>query len=382
MNQINNETNKNIEDYKILKDSNSLIIKNKKDDKEKLTEEELFSYFNNVYYVESLKDYINILNILSTSYRLEIEEGEIIDKINIKYVFRGISSLSQLKPGIFRNYTSRKDDKLYEASLTINEEKYLKNFEEIASSLSGEFNNPLDFISFAQHYGIKTRLLDWTHSFLIATLFSLYDSDSKFNTILFKDLSSTNIVKNLPYDTDHYDSLTYKYKCMIDLINECIGYCSELEESSKTRAKTTIYSVHADYDNWLEGFDESDKDLINLIIKNIYKILGADEINHYHSLDPLYISSLFNFFINQNENLFIETNYSSDRIKNQKGLFELYCFSNIKYDCIFIKKDDDLRKQIIEYINTLGINYFSLMNDLHSISTNICKMVDEEIEIK
>ncbi len=39
----------------------------------------------------------------------------------------------------------------------------------------GQFNNPIDLAAAAQHFGTKTRLLDWSYSPLIATLFSLYE---------------------------------------------------------------------------------------------------------------------------------------------------------------------------------------------------------------
>lgn len=39
----------------------------------------------------------------------------------------------------------------------------------------GQFNNPIDLAAAAQHCGTKTRLLDWSYSPLIATLFSLYE---------------------------------------------------------------------------------------------------------------------------------------------------------------------------------------------------------------
>ncbi len=85
------------------------------------------------------------------------------------YVFRGYNRQDQLLPNIIRD----KDFSNVEAKLLNEFEKYGSHYF-IA-------NAPIDFLSFAQHYGLPTRLLDFTCNPFIALSFALFSKKSSGN---------------------------------------------------------------------------------------------------------------------------------------------------------------------------------------------------------
>lgn len=77
---------------------------------------------------------------------------------NGRYIFRGYSHQSQLLPSIVRK------------NLIDQEAALLFEFERSANQYLNT-SNPVDFMSYAQHYGLATRLLDFTYNpFLLCIL--------------------------------------------------------------------------------------------------------------------------------------------------------------------------------------------------------------------
>ena len=77
-------------------------------------------------------------------------------------VFRGYGKQSELLPNIIRE----KDWRDQELKLLHEFERY--GFQYFSA------NNPIDFMSYAQHYGLPTRLLDFTYNPFIALYFALF----------------------------------------------------------------------------------------------------------------------------------------------------------------------------------------------------------------
>lgn len=112
--------------------------------------------------IKSLSDYISVLKDIKDNY---IEnDGDIW--------FRGVSDISyELAPGvIWRNIDEPKHSGMIE--------EWLNEYSIYADS---ELSDSFDIYALAQHYGLPTRLLDWTTSPLVALYFSLEKEEQKNN---------------------------------------------------------------------------------------------------------------------------------------------------------------------------------------------------------
>ena len=91
-----------------------------------------------------------------------------------------LNELTCCKENIYRGFSC--DDEIYptiirSTNLSAYEESLLKSFEQYGLAYFSA-NNAIEFLSTAQHYGLPTRLLDFTYNPYIALYFALYKAKS------------------------------------------------------------------------------------------------------------------------------------------------------------------------------------------------------------
>ena len=146
--------------------------------------------------------------------RIEASDGiskviDILTELAIKkeYVFRGYGKQEQLLPGLIR------DDTKYD-NIEIN---LLRDFERYGSHYF-HANTPIDFMSYAQHFGLPTRLLDFTYNPFIALSFALYvkksngtysyPDDKQYYYIRFASTKDNIIFNSLPVSDKSFINIT------------------------------------------------------------------------------------------------------------------------------------------------------------------------------
>lgn len=243
------------------------------------------------------------------------------------YVFRGYGKQSELLPGIMR-------EKAY-----INKEKaLLSDFEKYGSSYF-HATTPIDFMSYGQHFGIPTRLLDFTHNPFIALSFALFRAKTNNNTevndrnyyyIRYASLEDNICLPSIAYRAT-WNAVSQPIDSLADKAWECI-----------TNVKNTY-----------EGDGK---------IENLHKYV--DEI--YKDRDQ---KKFYNKCI-----LFVDPNQANQRIIMQQGLFMFpYTLDEKKHMQIIEEHSDYImihkvhREKLQSYLDTLGYNTFRLMPDLNSI---------------
>lgn len=127
--------------------------------------------------------------------------AEIIEKVEALFsseehvVFRGQAEQGNLLPGIAREHPMLNSVEL--------EKAMLRQLQLQGCALLGEARSDLDCLVAAQHYGMKTRLLDWSGSMLAAAWFACSDyekGDVYIYCLPTKGLINANVYERGPFD--------------------------------------------------------------------------------------------------------------------------------------------------------------------------------------
>lgn len=231
-----------------------------------------------------------------------------------RYIFRGYSIQDEMNPSIIRNKAVH-----LERDLLIDFERYGSQYLNISS--------PIDLMSYAQHFGLSTRLLDFTFNPFIALYFALFRR---------KPTNAREPEDNIYYYIRYADKRKNDYRQEL------------LSEVSSRHLHRTIS------DSWAQK-------AINCI----------DQVEN--TLNDQFEKKI----------LFIDSNQSNQRLVMQQGLFMFpYTLSEYDHDKIIknntalIKIHKDLRTELQCYLDTIGIDAFRLMPDL----ANVCIAVERKLK--
>lgn len=300
---------------------------------------------------------------------------------NSKNVIQYLTELAQNKTLVFRGFGRQQEllpNIIREKDFTNREIELLTNFEKYGLQYFS-VNNSIDFLSFAQHYGLPTRLLDFTYNPFVALFFALFmpkgtnyvnDEDREYYYIRYCDLKEQIVFNSLPSIVmveDNYfrtDSFALQCKKSVDTINRILQSLDKEYDEKDTEVQTILMYCKTVYRN-LNQYNSK---------------VNVQELKEYidETLDKFH----------QNKILFIDANQCSNRIVMQQGLFMFPYDLNknmhneiITKNTSVIKIHKSCRNDLLSYLDTIGLNSFRLMPDLQSICYAIKrKVIDERKE--
>lgn len=248
-----------------------------------------------------------------------------------KMVFRGVSDFNQLNPGINRVYSHNanvEDLAHYEFDLLHQFKKYSTSY------LNGNLD-VLDIVAYAQHFGLPTRLIDWTRNPFVALYFAVSRSEIGKPVYLFYTYLNQHTLINRSYAGFRH----------IDLENG------------------------AEFVTQYKQFVNSLKDLESL----------SSNVN-YRKQELWEIGIKDDSIVNKDGLVFYECNASNPRLIAQQGLFSVPVSitnndakNEILRSCEQVKIifPRDEKNELLTFLNNMNYNGIRLFPDIQSICSNI-----------
>lgn len=300
----------------------NLVKQIKDDDLRKQIETEVDKGMFNIEKTKKFKKkYDSILQLLKDLFEAKLTKKE--------FVYRGISKSDEQMPNITRVISQQESTN----SINFYEYKFLYHLYRLGRPLLKSSNsNCLEIAALAQHYGIPTRLLDWTKDPFVALFFAINNNpvaDDVEYTIFYADLKENTFFDHYSTVSTDVNDFIIEYKSLIDLISE--------EESLKKAIKRRQ-----------ETYEK-------------IKVFGTCQ---YRSAGKL---------------IFYDAPFTNERILAQKGLFSIP--RSIKYDdakneigkvskfTIDIKEED--RQKLVDFLENMQYTKATLFPELASLAEHV-----------
>ena len=153
--------------------------------------------------------------------------------------FRGISRIIENKPKIQRVIVDKSEDTL---DCSINEYQMLNDFYRLGRPYFTVNYDILDYVACAQHYGVPTRLIDWTRDPFVALFFAVYNNHKPEDGVYkmyYARLSEHTVIDRI-YSGQSWNEFEsgsefiLKYKAFVETISKKEEFAEQLKSRNRS----------------------------------------------------------------------------------------------------------------------------------------------------
>lgn len=269
------------------------------------------------HFINSFQEYIKVISDINESESVQFFS----DSADMRTVYRGQSDKSwKTIPSIFRSEHTIKKERIYLR-------EFIRLFPEETNDISF-----FEILTKAQHYGLPTRLLDYTFNPLVALYFACNSNEEKDGVVIVRIMQSVW----------NYDAATVNV-----FMHAIFHYPNRIHENDIVN--NIMYSMKRD--------------------RYIYDLPEEEAVSQ---------------IINTNYVNYIKPKLNSSRLRAQNGLFALYPLNynemevndatSGKVHYLFIKKE--CKSDMLKYLDYFDINEALLFPELDKGLITILKKVD------
>lgn len=282
---------------------------------------------------------------------IQVFQEIIKNQLTSHSVYRGLTIDEQIFPTILRFFEKLLTIcKIGQLELFSNFQNYewmtLKDYDKYSIQYLPYYDSCIDWLASAQHFGLPTRLVDWTFDPLVAIFFAINNFSLNEDSIVL----STSYLPLTNADAWLKDNLTSETSRRTPFNNNAIikklpvidfGFSDEQFENKRLKHLVNL-------------FDELD-----ISTEMQFKSITQSHI-YFESYSAKYLYALRenDSLYNENSMIFVDTNNANPRIIAQKGLFQIAQFPQNKFETI-----ESIKSYLVEVLKSKVSSYYRIKKE-------------------